>query len=160
MIKKLLLASILALTSPSIIGMNAPLSKITYQGPQPALDNKETEINAKYDNDAIGWIVYKYDGWQKAEIILFEVDSEWRNHKKEHVGYNLFRQFMDDARKHQCKQICWTINPLDDLDTKTLVSIYKKIISKLPYSSDYTVTESDAYGPELSKVDMTLLLQK
>lgn len=161
MLKKLLLASILGLSFTASHAMQSPLSPITYEGPQPTLDNKEIKINARdEDNFAVGWIMYKYLANQKAEITLFEVDEDFQNNKKYRIGQNLFDRLVTDAIAHNCTHICWTVNPVGNLDTRTLCTIYKKIINKLPHSSEYTVSEGDAYGPGFKKVDMMLTLKK
>jgi hypothetical protein len=162
MLKKLLLASMLGLSFTASHAMQSPTSPIRYEGPQPTIDNKEIEINAKdEDNFAIGWIMYKYLADQKAEITLFEVDEDFQNNKKQHrVGQNLFERFVTDVIAHNCTQIYWTVNPVGNLDTRTLCTIYKKIINKLPHSSGYTVSEGDAYGPGFKKIDMMLSLKK
>lgn len=161
MFKKLLLSSILGLAFVSISAMDAPVPQVTYEGPQPTLDNKGVEINAKdEDNFTVGWIVYNFNKPQQAEITLFEVDEDLRNNKELRIGQNLFEQFITDAIAHNCTQVCWTVNPTGNLNTRTLCTIYKKIINKLPYSFNYTLSEGDAYGPLFNKVDMTLTLKK
>lgn len=160
--KKCLLIFGLVFSSLSLFGMQVPASAISYEGPQATSDKKEIEINAKdKDNFAVGWIMYKYLADQKAEITLFEVDEDFQNNKKQHrIGQNLFKRLVTDAIAHNCTHICWTVNPVGNLDTRTLCTIYKKIINKLPHSSEYTVSEGDAYGPGFKKVDMTLTLKK
>ncbi len=162
MLKKLLLSSILGLSCAASHAMQSPRPEIVYEGPQPSIDNKEIEINAKDEDDfAVGWIMYKYLANQKVEITLFEVDEDFQNNKKQHrVGQNLFERLVTDAIAHNCTHVCWTVNPVGNLETHTLCTIYKKIINKLPHSSEYIVSEGDAYGPGFKKVDMTLTLKK
>ncbi len=158
MLKKLILATILALTSVASYAMQSPITSITYESPQPTADNEEVEINARDKNDfALGWIVYNFDKPQQAEITLFEVEEEARNLR---IGQTLFQKFIDDALRHQCTKATWTVNPISTLDTKTLCAIYEKIVKKLENAQSYELSIGDPYGPGFSKVDMTLVLQK
>lgn len=160
MLKKLLLSIIFGLSFAASHTMQSPISSITYEGPQPTIGNDAIEINARKDDLAVGWIVYNFDKPKQAEITLFEVDEEMRNKKELRIGQTLFQKLINDALDHQCIKATWTVNPVSNLDTKTLCTIYEKIVKKLQNSESYELIKGDEYGPLFNKIDMTLLLKR
>lgn len=142
MLKKLLLASILGLSFTASHAMQSPLSPITYEGPQPTLDNKEIKINARdEDNFAVGWIMYKYLANQKAEITLFS-----------------------KCLAHICSKnplrIHWFVTRIkdDSPSIATLVEIYKRMIGKLNLDKKLVTEDYETFtfmALEFNKQSMT-----
>lgn len=158
LLKSLLLpiAAIAAIFAGNSYAMERP--HIRYQKPVHQVDSNEFVILATdTDNDEeVGRIKYKYLDGRIVEIILFAVNMEYRDDKKERVGQHLFQRCIDEVKAHGCETIIWTVNPTSNLDLHTVCLIYTKIVQKLTNSENYTLIKGEEYGTHNPKVDMEL----
>jgi GNAT superfamily N-acetyltransferase len=152
--KKLLFLLLLPL---AINSMDMPKTDITYEGPQLAYNQKEHEINAMDSIWTVGRIMYEYVNGSAAEITLFSVDQDFQN---KGIGKELFQKCIEDIIAHNCTQICWTINPVDNIDVETLRIIYHRLINKLENSESYQLSSTDIIENNKAKIKMILTLKE
>lgn len=151
--KKLLLLLVMPF---SIICMDAPAQKITYEGPQPAYNEDGYEINAKDGLFTVGWITYEYHGGF-AEISTLFVDKD---DQQKGIGSTLFKKCVQHLIANGCSRIDWTASAIGNVNLEELRAIYSKLINKLDNPDSYQLQTTDAIEGGIKKIKMILTLKK
>lgn len=151
--KKLLLLLVMPF---SIICMDAPAQKITYEGPQVAYNDNGYEINAKDDLFTIGWITYDYcAGFAEISTLFVDKDDQRKG-----IGSNLFKKCIQHLIANGCSSISWTASAFANVELEDLRAIYTKLVKKLPASHDYQFQTTDIIEGCTKKIKMKLIIKQ